>query len=51
MVYEIAHIGNNSATVCILIHRHISAPIWKSSPKNFYTSGQNHCSPYTSWRD
>jgi len=36
MVYEIAHFGYNSATFCILIHRQLSAPIWKSSPNNFY---------------
>jgi len=28
MVYEIAHFGYNSVTVCILIHRQLSAPIW-----------------------
>jgi len=38
MVCESAHFGYNSATVCILIHRQLSAPIWKSSPNNFYTS-------------
>jgi len=27
MVYKIAHFGYNSATVCILIHRQLSAPI------------------------
>jgi len=52
MVYEIAQFGCNSATACILIHRPLSAPIWKSSPNNFslYTYDQNHCSPSTSWR-
>jgi len=29
---EIAHFGYNDATVCILIHRHLSAPMRKSSP-------------------
>ena len=47
MVCEIAHFGYNSATVCILIHRQLSAPIWKSSPNNFYTYNQNPCSPST----
>jgi len=45
MVYEIAHFECNSATVCILIHWQLSAPIWKSSPNNFYTYDQNHFSP------
>jgi len=48
-VHKIAHFGYNSATVCILIHRQLSAPIWKSSPNNFYAYAQNHCSPSTSW--
>jgi len=50
MVYEIAHFGYNSATVCILIHRQLSAPTWKPSPNNFCTYDKNHCSPSTSWR-
>jgi len=44
MVYEIAHFGYNSATVCILTHRQLSAPIWKLSSNSSYTSDQNHCS-------
>jgi len=32
MVCEIAHFGYNGATVCILIHRQLSASKWKSSP-------------------
>ena len=45
MVCEIAHIGYNSATVCILIHRQLSATIWKSSPNSSYAYDQNHCIP------
>jgi len=51
MVYEIAHFGYNSATVSILVHRQLSALIWKSSPNNFYTYDRNHCSSSTSWRN
>jgi len=45
---EIAHFGYNGATVCILIHRHHSAPMRKSSPFTPCTYDQNHKSPSTS---
>jgi len=63
MFYEIAHFRYTGATVCILIHRLLSAPMRKSSHSHSctydYEYDQNHKSLSTSstslshfyWRD
>jgi len=43
VVGEVTRFGHNSATVCILIHRRVSAELWKSSPNSSFTWNQNHC--------
>jgi len=49
-VCEIAHFGQNSATVWILIHRQLSEPIQKLSPIHSCSYNQNHYSASTSRR-
>jgi len=46
MFCEIVHFGYNGATVCILIHRQLSA---RKSPIHSYTYDQNHKSPSAFW--